>query len=264
MRLIEYCDSADAIKLTAAAVSAYSFKCNGGFPESTEYILYCPETALALENVAIRKVFNRVLPPPIQFILDAAPSDNPALETQWQKATWSKFLSWVHTPCDGKPVFHADYDTLCCGSVLEAVPVAGKFFSGRLNKENDISCNGGFYVKTPEFDESDAPELMTAPVLSADVYKEAYKLWWATDEMGVSWFFHKHGFTKFYELDWRFNMPVYKQKRTKQSVETNDVRVLHFMGVTKPWNMKSERCYKAQRRRWLTMKERMLNELEIR
>ena len=264
MRLVEYCDAAEPEKLIAACVSVFSFRINGRLPDTMEYILYCPDVKQASENVLVSKIFTKVDEPPIQDYIDSNYQRINALDNHFNRATWAKFACWVQTPCDGEPVFHADYDTLCFGSIMDAIPKISAVFSGRINKGHDKSCNGGFYCKVSEFDRTDAGELMLAPIYNNEIFEEAKKIWRYSDEIGIAWYFQNRGFAQFYELDWRFNMPVMRQKMSLKSIEKNDIRVLHYLGSPKPWDELAALRYKHQQWRWLTMKERMYNELEIR
>lgn len=264
MKFVEYCDTADLEKLVAACVSVYSFRINGKLPPDTEYILYCPDVKQASQNAMVSKVFETVQTPPIQEYIDSNYKKINAFDTHRNSVTWAKFACWVQTPCDGAPVFHADYDTLCFGSILDAIPNDNAIFSGRKNAGNNISCNGGFYCKNPEFDKTNAGEFMLAPIFDNAVFSEAKKLWSYSDEIGVAWYFHNMGLSKFHDLGWKFNMPVYRHKRSGKSIKKNDVRVLHYMGNIKPWHESSIWRYKHQHKRWIEMKDRMCNELEIR
>lgn len=241
MKVVIYCNDDNRNKLNGAAVTAQSVKKRGNLPESTEYILYTQRIEQAKNYKPVQIAFDEVASPPIGIDWGKVPKWHPVKKRPLYKEQWTKILSWINTPCEGEPVILIDYDILCLGSIREAIPPDGeKLFSGRLGwvkkmNQSAIGCNGGFLIKTPKFDESDAPKIMIQPLFNGIACYKSKNTWNITDEGATTWYFLRRGFDCFLSLEYKFNELAKTVLKKKKQIGSSDIRMLHYAGNNKPW-----------------------------
>ena len=246
MKVVIYCNNDDKNKLNGAAVTAYSIRKRGKLPDNTKYILYTYRPVQAREYPAVSVAFDEVMEPPFKIDWGKVPKWNPVRRRMWYREVWTKIVSWIKTPCDGEPVALIDYDIICLGSIAEAIPTDSFLFSGRLGylkkeQKRAIGCNGGFLVKSPLFDDSDAPKLMMQPLYLGNACFKAKNTWNITDEGGTTWYLLNRGFSQFKALDTKFNYLAKVILKRGLNLEQKDVRLLHYAGNNKPWGNEERR-----------------------
>ena len=217
MKYLQFINTASRSELDGATVAAWSVRRRGNLPENTRYILYTQEPEKARQDETAAAVFDAIEPPPVDmewfksrpWNLFRVPHRRYILKNRrfihW--VLWLKFCCWLDTPTDGEPVIFADYDTLCFGSIREAIPGAGYKYAGRRNVRTNGSCNGGFLIKTPEFTEKDAA-IMKEPLRNVRTYAAASFLWRYDDEMATAWYAKEAGMAHFYPLEPKFNRRI--------------------------------------------------------
>ncbi|MDO4571200.1 MAG: hypothetical protein Q4D38_12505 [Planctomycetia bacterium] len=238
-----------------AAVSAWSLRKNAGFPQSATYTLYTT-TPENFDVPELRRAFDSVLPPPpaaeVEKLcaLDWENVENPVAEKQkalyppdFRKYCLTKFLLWLREPCASRElVLHVDYDTLCVGSLLEAVPTGGKAWSAfryQNTRAQGIlvnTTNNGFLYKNSRFGTLGLDKLIETPLWDLDIYRDSLKLCPWGDEVCTAWFGREYGWDTLQELDSRFNRNARAHVLERRTLEDADVRLVHWNGTNKPWN----------------------------
>lgn len=269
MKYVTFVDRADKNYACAAAVAAWSIRSHGGLPSSTEYILYTtdPEN---YTNPLLQKAFNAVLAPP--FDMEKLASINwderpvRQMRSEFDKEHrktqmfWTKFLSFLETPCDGDAVMYTDFDMLCVDTVCSAIPSRNKTWSAV--RWSNRSCNNGLLVKTPKFDASGGVVKMQEPLWDLKAYNIGYKIWPWDDEIGPAWYFYRYGRSDFYDLPLKFNRSIRGLRNSNEKLGDTDLRFIHYVHTYKPWTVENT-VHDEYTQRWLDTKTRMLKVLKM-
>lgn len=241
MKVVQFLDSEHDIAGEATATSIWSVMKNGSLPTDTEYILYTVNER-HLTSPLLNRVYDMVVRPPYDEdwlnSLDlnsygwAPKNDAYCDEYRVRRKFWGKFLAFLQTPCDDSFVMHLDWDVICQGSLIGALPPHWKSWSCYCAGKY---CTNGFLVKSQKFDDDGLASIMMEPLLNKEVYEQVQKIIPSADEIGTTWYREQYGDSTLTCLSKRYcgNVEAYIQNDIPIS-QTND-RILHYVNKTKPW-----------------------------